>query len=82
MDGKDWGLRIDNPVTQVYNPGMKEIVVSSEFISLSEASRRLGISRPTLYTWMATGRLTRYRVEGQVRVLVAEVLRETQGDGG
>lgn len=57
---------------------MREITIASEFITLSDAARRLGISRPTLYLWIAHGRLTRYRVGGEPKLLRAEVEREAQ----
>ena len=53
-------------------------MLASEFISISEASRRVNISRPTLYAWIAQKRLTRYRVGGAVRLLVAELMKESQ----
>ena len=61
---------------------VKEIVVPSEFISLSEAARQLDISRPTLYVRITQGLLTRYSVGGEARVLRAEVERLKQQAGG
>lgn len=52
---------------------MREIIVPTEYMSLSSAARRLEISRPTLYAWIAQGRLTRYVVGGEARVLKGEV---------
>ena len=61
---------------------MREIEIPSEFISLSEAARQLGISRPTLYLWITRGRLTRYSVGGEPKLLHAEVARAVQERAG
>lgn len=54
---------------------MREVIVSTEYMSLSSAARRLGISRPTIYAWIQKGLLTRYVVGDEARILRAEVER-------
>lgn len=53
-------------------------VVNQDFVSISEAARILGVSRPTVYRLIQDGRLTAeryhvYRPRGPIRLRRAEV---------
>ena len=58
---------------------MREIkLYSNDLVDLSEAARRLGISRPTLYNWIALGRLTTIQI-GKVRYIPVQQIEQLQG---
>lgn len=58
--------------------GMREIkLYSNDLVDFSEAARRLGISRPTLYNWIAQGRLTPIQI-GKVRYIPVQQIEQLQ----
>lgn len=52
-----------------------------ELMSVAEASRMLGVSRPTIYRWDENGRLKIYRIGGIPKVKktdVEKILQEAE----
>lgn len=42
----------------------------AEYLSIDEARAEFKVSRATIFRWLATGKLTRYKAEGDPRTML------------
>lgn len=59
---------------------MSDTITSQELVSIQEAQARVGVSRRTIYNWIAAGKLEFVRTAGgSVRIVTSSLWRSAKG---
>lgn len=73
---------LDEYVSARVREGLKEALPrpegSAEYVSVKTASARFDISESTIRDWIRMGKLTKYKLNGCVRLRLSEIVRELE----